>query len=378
MRVAYISDTTYWRAGGRWHTVIPWPVELMANALGAASIEFVGRVVEVGVGASLPTATSSGCEIAVTGVAVRRRGPAGYARVMGSARATVAAAVSRADVIYVQPGVLSFLAEKRLRAGPFLLYHQVGELTKGLRSIYPAFATAGRLLERSASRLRARADVAAFVSKDLARKYGGDRDNVRVVNESRVRELDIVRDRPAEPSCQPTVLYVGRLSREKGIDLLPQICQRVPYRLRVVGDGPERDDLARQLARHGDRAELAGRVPWGPKLFNVMRAADVLILPSLTEGLPLVLIEAMSQGTPCVASDVGGVGEVLTHGENGFLIGTRNPDDWAEAIIRAIEDHGFRQRAIVRSLEVARSNTVEQQLGSLLDEVRLRVTDAHN
>lgn len=111
-----------------------------------------------------------------------------------------------------------------------------------------------------------------------------------------------------------TVLFVGNLVPVKGVDVLVQALAALPdaTRLVLVGDGPERTRLTRLAARAGmaDRVVFAGVRPHG-EIAYWMQAADVLCLPSRSEGMPNVVIEALCCGLPVVASDVGACGELL-------------------------------------------------------------------
>lgn len=115
----------------------------------------------------------------------------------------------------------------------------------------------------------------------------------------------------------PTVLFVGRLSEHKGSRLLPGIARALMeaapgVRLVIAGGGPDEKWVRTQLddlARRGNVTVL-GYVP-NPDVAALMQAADVLLMPSLAEGFPRLLLEAMAAGLPFVATDVGGVSEVV-------------------------------------------------------------------
>jgi glycosyltransferase involved in cell wall biosynthesis len=134
------------------------------------------------------------------------------------------------------------------------------------------------------------------------------------------------------------ILCVGRLSREKAqIDLvaaLQQLRQMRPsraVRLIMVGDGPERS----RIAQAGESAGLGSSVVFAGQRGDVRpyyEAADVLAIPSLSEGSPNVLLEAMAFGIPVVATWVGGIPEIVTHGETALLVPPRSPQAMAEAI----------------------------------------------
>jgi glycosyltransferase involved in cell wall biosynthesis len=137
--------------------------------------------------------------------------------------------------------------------------------------------------------------------------------------------------------------YVGRLSREKGIlnlvDAVPLIQKECPSaRFYVIGDGPLCDEVKKRINEAGVQVGtmLAGMVPNRliPDYLNQMK---LLVLPSYTEGLPTILIEAMACGTPVLATRVGNIPDVIRDGENGFLLDNNSPPCIAERTIEALK-----------------------------------------
>lgn len=137
--------------------------------------------------------------------------------------------------------------------------------------------------------------------------------------------------------------YVGRLSREKGVVILVEAIQilkvqRPGIRLLIAGDGPLLGDLERAIdaANLKDSVELLGWVPHDrlPGLFGRLK---LLVLPSYTEGLPNTLLEAMAAGTVVVATGVGGVPDLIIHGQNGFIIRDTSAEAVAEGIVQALD-----------------------------------------
>ena len=148
------------------------------------------------------------------------------------------------------------------------------------------------------------------------------------------------------------VAYVGALSWEKDVGAAVLAVASLPgVRLAIVGDGPQRGAVtaaARGLAP--GRVDFLGPVV-DPAL--TLAAADVLVLPSRTEGIPAVLIEAGLSGLPVVATDVGGVREVVVHGETGLLVAPGDETALAGALRRALANgHGMgaagRERCLAR------------------------------
>ena len=134
----------------------------------------------------------------------------------------------------------------------------------------------------------------------------------------------------------PLIVAVGRLGAEKGLDLFARILPAVPgARLALVGDGPHRPALEQQLA--GLPAHFAGYMA-GEELASAVASADVLVFPSQTDTLGLVLLEAMAAGTPVVAADSGGVPDVVRHGFNGFLFAPGDAASASAAVRTVLED----------------------------------------
>ena len=125
----------------------------------------------------------------------------------------------------------------------------------------------------------------------------------------------------------PLLLYAGRLSPEKRIETLGPILDALPEaRLVIVGDGPARPALERRFA--GRRVHFTGFLG-GEELAAAFASADVFLMPSTTETLGFVVLEAMASGCPVVAARAGGVPDLVDPGASGFLY---EPDDVGGAI----------------------------------------------
>jgi len=196
------------------------------------------------------------------------------------------------------------------------------------------------------------ADAVVTVSQDLARavvELGGRPGRVAVNYDG----VDLVRFRPGpeaeartllglDPGGPPIVLTVGNLLPVKGLDVLLDAFarlfeRRVPFAGQIIGGGPLESWLRRRIARLGlqRRVELLGPMPHD-ELPARYRAARVLALPSRSEGVPTVLLEATACGIPFVASRVGGVPEVADLGR-GLLVPPGDPDALADALAMALK-----------------------------------------
>jgi glycosyltransferase involved in cell wall biosynthesis len=152
------------------------------------------------------------------------------------------------------------------------------------------------------------------------------------------------------------VLMPAVMRPEKGHELLiaavPRIRARMPNaRIAFAGAG-ERESELRDLARqHGDAILFLGHRRDMPQLFA---ASDLVVLPSMAEGLPTVLIEAAAAGRPVVATRVGGVSEVVEHGRTGLLVPPSEPEALAEAIAKVLLDEDMARRFGQDAKELAR------------------------
>jgi glycosyltransferase involved in cell wall biosynthesis len=155
------------------------------------------------------------------------------------------------------------------------------------------------------------------------------------------------------PEDAPVAGYLGSLTAEKCVGAAVAAVGRVPgAHLLVAGDGPERAVLEVQAAEDAPgRVRFAGMVAGAAP---VLAAADAIVLPSRTEGLPGVLIEAGLSALPVVASAVGGVAEIVADGETGVLVAPGDLDGLAAGLRRVLSAEGpalgraGRERCLVR------------------------------
>ena len=133
------------------------------------------------------------------------------------------------------------------------------------------------------------------------------------------------------------VVAAARLTAWKGIDLAVDAMAKVPgLRLVIAGDGPERASLASRAAALGGAVEFAGALAPSALALH-LRAADYVLVYSGYEGLSHTLLEALSLGTPAIASRRGGNGEVVVDGVNGLLVDHPDPAALAVALRRGFE-----------------------------------------
>lgn len=204
--------------------------------------------------------------------------------------------------------------------------------------------TVYRILERFAGRFADRIITVSDYDHNLARQQ-------RIVTTDRLRRVhngiaDVAPELLADPSATPVViLMVARIDDQKDqatlLRGLAAVASDVPWRLRLAGDGPNLsavERLARNL-RIADRVEFLGH---RSDVLQLLAGSQIFALTSNWEGLPISILEAMRAGVPVVASDVGGVGEVVVHGETGFLTRRGDSGEVAAALAALIRDPELR------------------------------------
>jgi glycosyltransferase involved in cell wall biosynthesis len=167
------------------------------------------------------------------------------------------------------------------------------------------------------------------------------------------------------------LLCVGRLSREKGhadlIQAIPKMRELTgnsPLRLVIVGEGSERpriEDLCRNLCLT-DVVTLTGQQDYMNRYYSI---ADVFLLPSHSEGCPNVLLEAMAAGVPVVATEVGGIPEVVTNGRDAILVKKHDPAGLASAAAKILQDRELRNGLVSFAREVVARETPEAYFKSI-------------
>jgi len=166
--------------------------------------------------------------------------------------------------------------------------------------------------------------------------------------------------------------YAGRLSIEKGlIHLLAASAQLlrggIPLRVLIIGDGPQRKELEKLSLELGlgDRVLFPG---FQEDIAEWILCMDVFILPSLTEGTPMALLEAMACGVPAIASAVGGVPQVIEHGETGILVSPGRAEEIGNAVLALFADPAARQKLAKNALALAKTR---YSVGQWIDRIEM-------
>lgn len=203
-------------------------------------------------------------------------------------------------------------------------------------------------------------------------RAGADPTRLMPIVSSTMRRGEMPTATPRRTIATPIrLLYVGRIAPEKGLaDLLVAIKHLQvaspairKTQLTIVGWSAhgELERLRNSAAAMGihDHLTIAGPIQFGPDLFREYSKADIFVLPSWIEGTPRVLIEAMAFGLPIVATNVGGIPDVITHLVNGILVPPKSPEGLAQAINDIASQPTLAQTMRDNNSSKARNHTVE-------------------
>ena len=231
------------------------------------------------------------------------------------------------DVIHAHfampTGMLAW-AVHRLTGVPYVLTAHLGDVPGGVpEQTDTLFKIIGPVARQVWARAAAATAVSSFVQELAERAYG--RAVERILNGI---DLGDEGGRQAVSGIgePPHFVFVGRFSEQKQPRVFTEALARLraqPWRATMIGDGPHRPAVEESIARH----DLAGRVHltgWlaADEVQRVLAKADALVMPSLSEGLPVAAIEALKHGLAIVASDIPGVRDVLTDAVNGSTFPT--------------------------------------------------------
>ena len=275
--------------------------------------------------------------------------------------------------VFQVTGTIPAVIARRLFGVPFVT-------TYGFWYAELARSRATHLLRRTVERLGLRAADAVIattpeLAADVQRRH--PRADVHVIPNG--VDTERFRPRARRSDAPPTVLYAGRFSEEKNLDVLIEaagkLASRIPFRLMLIGDGDRRAALEAQAGSLRLAVDFRRFVDHREMPF-MMAGADVFVLPSRTEGHPKILLEAMSSGLACVASAVPGNRALVDDGRTGVLVAPGDAGALAEALERVLvdaderRDLGERARAAIAA---------RYDLGALVDrEIALLQRVAQN
>lgn len=138
-----------------------------------------------------------------------------------------------------------------------------------------------------------------------------------------------------------SICFIGRLTKQKNLFTLLEALSGLPYTISLIGSGEQEEQLREFVIKNNITASFLGNIP-NRELPKVLNEYELFILPSLWEGMPKTLLEAMACGLTVIGTNVNGIREIIKHGENGILCGT-DPISIREAIMNVMEDEGLKE-----------------------------------
>ena len=192
------------------------------------------------------------------------------------------------------------------------------------------------------------ADMITVISKESYDYYTSlGHKVIQIPNAIDISSLSTDEDRKYEKQ----VLFAGRLSKEKGVKTLIEICKKLPHdiHLIIIGDGPEVENIKKLESSQNNIHYLGSKNH--QQTISLIKGSDVLVQPSFSEGISTTILESMACKTVIVASNVGGNLELIQDQESGILVEPTNPEIFCEKIIELISDKLLRNKLSTLSYE---------------------------
>ncbi|MCI5142461.1 MAG: glycosyltransferase family 1 protein [Candidatus Electrothrix sp. ATG1] len=271
------------------------------------------------------------------------------------------------DVVYAEGPVVDALFS--LSERPPIIFHPHG------LEVYQQYSSWGDfirlfLLKQLIKKHCRQADYAISqggqLTRILVKRAGVPKSRIRFVPNT----FDEYISEPNTKSTELSLLFVGRGEKRKGLSLLLDVAPDFPeLRFDVAGSHLIPTGLPKNVRVHGminDKDKLTG----------LYRKAHFFVLPTLAEGMPTVILEAMSQGTPVIASDVGAIAELVINGETGWCIGAGSKSELRRAISEALsmrkqEYQKMSQNCVKLLKEKFSGKVVRAKLNNLIKEAAL-------
>lgn len=221
----------------------------------------------------------------------------------------------------------------------FIVYQEVPWIKKLI------FRYGERALSRATSRI---ITVSSALKDDLVRNYKIPEakiipiyNGIDIERYLKIQNKKEIKIRYGLNPDMPVIGTIARMAPQKGLEYLvkaaPLICKERDVRILIAGDGPEMSylqDLSSSLDIN-DQVVFTGYIDNIPEFLSCL---DIFVVPSIAEGLSITTIEAMTAGLPVIASNTGGLPELVRHGETGLLVEPRNPQGIADAVEKLLND----------------------------------------
>ena len=209
----------------------------------------------------------------------------------------------------------------------------------------------------------------------LRRFYSSDNDKIKEIRTSSFFQSEVCSKIKQLNTNPVKLLYVGYLRHEKGLDYLIEaivdLKKTMNVELTIVGVGDYSDHLKEKINNLNlfENIKFKGHVELGEKLFSIYQDHDIFILPSISEGTPRVLLEAMCNGLPVIATNVGGIPYTIKNKKNGILIESKSSKSIVDAIKLLINDDILRKTIVKNGYSFALNNTLECHVDEVYDYI---------
>ncbi len=239
------------------------------------------------------------------------------------------------DIVHAH-NIPSALAMKNSSGKKILTIH--GIFSKQIGQIHNKFAK--NISEKYEINALSWADAVTTISKESLDYYSNHGYNVTQIPNG----LDLSLFKQVDRIYEKQIIYAGRLSKEKGTETLLKICNSLDddIDLLIIGDGPEQEKFQNIQSKKNNIHYLGFQNH--EKTISLIKGSDILIQPSLSEGISTTLLEAMACKTCIITSNVGGNLELIINQENGILIEPTNDELFIKSINQLIQDKFLRQK----------------------------------
>ena len=199
---------------------------------------------------------------------------------------------------------------------------------------------------------------------------------IRVVENYGILQEDLIKEKLTKPNNK-LILFLGFICERKGCFDIPaivdQVCSKIPDARFILGGSGEIEKVKQKLsAKYKDNVEFPGWIRNEQKR-QYLREADIFLLPSYNEGMPMAILDAMGCGLPIVSTDVGGIPKIVRQGINGYLYKPGDSKSMACAIIEYLTDDEKRLKAGQESVDIIRESYSLQQNIDKLERVYTEV-----
>jgi len=247
------------------------------------------------------------------------------------------------DIVHAH-NIPSALAMKNSSGKKILTIH--GIFSKQVEQLHGK--SSGNISEKYENDALLWADTVTVISKESFDYYSNLGFNVKQIpNGIDLSMFEIQEKR----NYDKQIIFAGRLSKEKGIKTLIEICKKLPdeIHLVIVGEGPEIDNIKKIESEHNNVHYLGSKN--NQETISLIKGSDLLIQPSLSEGISTTILEAMACKTTIVASNVGGNIELIQDQESGILVEPEDHEMFCEKIIELISNPDIRNKVSTLAYE---------------------------